>query len=187
MVVPMDHLLTAEEFEKFENPDPRNDWRYELVRGRVIRMAPPAFTHGSYALGLGTAIDQHVEANALGKAVVDAHFTIERGPDTCLVPDIAFVSTARLPEDPDRFYEGAADLAIEIKSPSDRERDVLEKVEHYLRTGTREVWVVRPKPRTLTIYQAGQESIVLTERDTVEGREVLPGFRYALKQLFDRV
>lgn len=47
MAVP-DRLVTAEELEHM----PDDDYRYELVRGRLIRMSPVGLPHGDVAAGV---------------------------------------------------------------------------------------------------------------------------------------
>src|SRR5438128_339171 len=57
-------------------------------------------------------------------------------------PDASFVSTGRFPNDrvPDDFATLAPDLAVEVVSPGDRPRHILDKVSEYLEAGTRLVW-----------------------------------------------
>ena len=62
---------------------------------------------------------------------------------------------------------------------------MLEKVDQYLANGARVVWVARPERRTVTIYRAGEPARVLTEDDDLEDRDLLPGFRYPLRRLFN--
>ena len=50
---------------------------------------------------------------------------------------------------------------------------------------TRRVGRPRPEKRTVTIYRAGETARVLTEDDDLEDRDLLPGFRYPLRRLFN--
>jgi hypothetical protein len=44
-------LVTAEEFARI----PDDDYHYELVEGRVVRLSPPGSRHGALATRVGVA------------------------------------------------------------------------------------------------------------------------------------
>ncbi|MCB0045151.1 MAG: hypothetical protein H6642_00850 [Caldilineaceae bacterium] len=44
--------------------------------------------------------------------------------------------------------------------------------------------IVEPQSRTVTVFRPDGSATVLQASDTLEGEEVLPGFRYALDRLF---
>ena len=48
--------------------------------------------------------------------------------------------------------EGAADLVIEILSKSTKKLDLTEKLPKYLKAGVKEVWIIDPKSRTISIH-----------------------------------
>jgi Uma2 family endonuclease len=182
-------LLTAEDLSAVPDPDlPHELWRGVLHR---VMHAKPA--HG-YAVALLTvAVWQHVYAHDLGKVFTESTgFILERNPDTVLCPDVAFVSKQRLPagELPWTLAEITPDLAIEVLSPGDRPGEVHAKVAEYLRLGVRRVWVFQLVKRRVQVHgsAAGPGSPITTtelaENDTLEGGDVLPGFRYPLADLF---
>ena len=78
----------------------------------------------------------------------------------------------------------APDLAVEVLSPTDRAREVREKVADWLRAGTRLVWVIDPATHSVTVYRSLDDFQQLSEGDTLEGGEVLPGFGCGIKDLF---
>jgi Uma2 family endonuclease len=49
----------------------------------------------------------------------------------------------------------APDLAVEVVSPSNRPRQMLDKAELYLISGTQLVWVVYPEERVVDVYKLG--------------------------------
>jgi Uma2 family endonuclease len=168
---------------------PGDGTRYELVKGELVKMSPTGGKHGILALRLGAALIQYVEANNLGEAFgAETGFVLTTEPDTVRAPDVAFVSRERIPpgDFPEKFWPGAPDLAAEVISPSDTLYDVDEKIEEYLKAGVKLIWIVNPKKRTVTIYQPDKEPQTLTEADTLDGRDVLPGFQYSLGRLFAR-
>ena len=161
--------------------------RYELDRGRLLTMTPAGGLHGLIASRLHVALATHVNEGRLGIVVsADTGFKLESNPDTVRAPDLAFIASDRIPMTgiPEGFWRGAPDLAVEVLSPSDRRSEVNEKIAQYLRLGVKQVWFVEPSPRRVTVHVPDQLPQVLHESDTLDGGELLPGFRYSLSNLF---
>lgn len=59
-----------------------------------------------------------------------------------------------------------------------------EKVHQWLTHGARMVWVVKPRRRTITVYRTPTAPVVLTGADTLDGADVLPGFRLDIGAVF---
>ncbi len=176
-------LFTAEELLHL----PTTGRRLELVKGKVYEMPPAGGRHGSVAMSIGSLLYAHVRANQLGRTfAAETGFTLRRNPDTVRAPDASFVAAGRLPEgDPPIVYiELAPDLAVEVVSPSDRSPEVRDKVEDWLRAGTRLVWVIYPATRSVTVYRSLDDIENLSEEDTLHGGEVVPGFICQIRDLF---
>lgn len=174
-------LLTAEDLWRM----PQNGRRYELVRGALVEMTPVGPTHATIARRLGGKLGDFTDAHQLGQTMVEAGFCLECQPDTVRAPDVSFLSKDKMPpEDHEGFVPGAPDLAVEVVSPGEKDADVQDKVMDYLAHGTRLVWVVRPRQRTVTVYRADGTARILRETDTLEGEAVVPGFELPLKLLF---
>lgn len=176
-------LVTAEEL--LDMPD--DGYRYELVRGELIKMAPAGAEHGGIAADVGASLHIHVKANGLGKVyATDTGFIIGTDPDHVRAPDVAFVRQERV-EAAGRvtgYFPGPPDLAIEVISPNDRYTEVEEKVEDLLAAGASLVILLNPRNRTATLRAAGQPPVILTEEDTLDGGEVVPGWRMPLREIF---
>ena len=187
--------LTADELLAWPE-DPAFPWRYELVEGRLVRMAPPGFEHGEVTQDLASALHAFSKAHKLG--VVTAAETGFRLPlpglgDTVFAPDIAFTSAARLVDQPARGSTGrrrylrvAPDLAVEIASPDQHRPEMAEKARKYLAGGVRLVWIVWPSAREIDVWRGGSDQPVatLSITDTLDGEDVLPGFSYRVADLF---
>jgi Uma2 family endonuclease len=99
-------------------------------------------------------------------------------------PDAAVVLRHRLAELPDSFVPMAPDLAVEVLSPSDRMADALAKVAMYLQAGTPLVWFVNPATRTVVVFRSETDPVMLSEGDTLDGGDVLPGFSVPVAEIF---
>lgn len=174
-------LITAEELLHL----PDDGYDYELVRGELIKMAPPGGEHGRIAVRLASRLDDHVTAHDLGAVMVESGYCLECRPDTVRGPDISFLAAERIPAEglPQGFIEGAPDLAVEIVSPNDA-AGVQAKVREYLEHGARLVWVVEPQTRTVTVYRSLSDIHILTADDILEGGDVVPDFTCRVRDMF---
>src|SRR6266508_4002470 len=104
-------VVTAEQLERM----PDDDYRYELVQGRLIRMSPVGALHGAVTAALLTMLRQHAKARNLGAVWTEVGFKLAVNPDTVRAPDVAFVCRDRVLRTgiPRGFWRGAPDLAIE--------------------------------------------------------------------------
>jgi Uma2 family endonuclease len=129
-------LLTAEQFA--ELPDPEDGTQQELVRGVVVTMPQPKRPHGYTCLQISGRLWQYCDTSGLGFAVSnDTGVITERGPDTVRGPDVAYWSFKQLPTVPESYPEIGPDLAVEVLSPSNRRKQVEEKIAEYLKVGTK--------------------------------------------------
>ena len=156
---------------------------YEYVKGELIPMPPTSGEHGKISINLILPLGVYVRENQLGDVYApDTGFQIG---DRVLMPDIAFVSTARMPEDLSTAFAIPPDLAVEVVSPSDAFRRVVEKAFAYLEAGTQMVWVIEPVSKTVRVYRSETNIKLLTRNDTLTGEDVVEGFSCQVAQLFE--
>jgi len=176
-------LMTADELLAL----PRDEFRYELVNGELKKMSPAGHYHGRVTIRLTLPIAQHVREHKLGEVyAAETGFKLGSNPDTVRAPDIAFIRQQRVAEvgETKGFWPGAPDLAVEVLSPDDTVAEVEEKVSEWLTAGTRQVWVVSAKLRTMTVYRSPIDVLVLTENDLLDGGDLFPDFQIAVKEIF---
>lgn len=177
-------LITAEEYLRMPDED---GFITELVKGRVIRMPPPGPLHGAVTIQVGSLLHQFVKAHGLGVVLAGSGFKLESDPDTVRGPDVSFIRRERIPVSglPVGYPPGAPDLAVEVLSPSNRRAAIASKIALYLELGTRLVWVLHPRSRTLTVHKPDRSRVVLAAEDEVTGEDVLPGFRCPIARFFE--
>ena len=177
-----ERLVTAEEFARI----PNDDYHYELVEGRVVRVIPPGSRHAVLATRIAVLLSQHTEAHSLGAVMTPAGFELARNPDTVREPDVAFVHSRRIPETgvPDGFWPGPPDLAVEIRSPGDRPSEISAKISDYLARGVRLVWVVDPKAKTVTTHVPQSPAVTLGMDDVLDAGDIVPGFACPVRRIF---
>jgi Uma2 family endonuclease len=134
----------------------------ESIRGRLEPKVSPKRTHSLLQLGIA----EQVRRWAAGRGEVGTEWRFYllsgAGKPSSLVPDVAYVSFERLPRDlPSDARERpriAPDIATEIVSAGDSKRTLEEKIDLYLRHGSRVVIVVDPRPRTVALHTPDGDS-----------------------------
>ena len=175
-------LMTADELLLM--PDDGN--RYELIRGKIKKMPLRGGFHGKQAGSIQGSLGTHARTNRLGVVyAAETGFLLETDPDLVLAPDVAFIRRERQHlGDTARYIPVAPDLAVEVISPSDRLTQVHEKALEWLAHGVRMVIVVNPRNRTVQVYRSPTDIATLTEADTLDGGDVVPGWRMAVADIF---
>jgi Uma2 family endonuclease len=175
-------MSRATEADLLRTPD--DGHKYELVDGEVRRMSPAGWRHGRVCLALGARLLAFVSERSLGQ-VADSSTGVRLPDGNVRSPDASFIAAGRLPEDAPTvgFSPVVPDLVVEVLSPDDHARMVLDKVGEYLESGVRLVWVIDPETRSATRYRSTTDVRPLAEDDDLDGEDVLPGFRCRLAEI----
>ncbi|MCZ6680053.1 MAG: Uma2 family endonuclease [Candidatus Poribacteria bacterium] len=159
----------------------------ELVKGEIIQIAPAGYVHGRLAHKLALFLGKYVQENGLGEmCAAKTGFYTARHPDSVRAADAAFIAKERIPQEPfDGYLEIVPDLTVEVISPNDRPREILEKVNECLQAGVKCIWVVYPKSREVYVYKANQPVEMLSDEDILTGDDVIPGFQCQVAEIFE--
>jgi Uma2 family endonuclease len=179
--VPVMPPMTADELLRTRLPDKH----VELVRGVLVVREPAGGRHGYVTARLTKRLMDIVEARGLGSVfAAETGFQLSADPDTVRAPDVAFVSSARLPDPELAGYPALApDLVVEVLSPGDRPGETLAKVGEWLTAGARLVWVVDPARRLARVYRQDGSETLVTEAESLDGEDVVPGFECRLGEI----
>jgi len=182
-------IVTAEQLWALSHSPDYANMRLELSNGRLIVMAPSGGDHGGKAFNFVLPIGNFVRQHRLGYVTIaEAGFILHTDPDgkdTVRAPDVGYVEKSRFPDGlPTTYIPGAPDLAVEVVSPTDSAAEIQEKVEAYLRYGTRMIIVAYPSTRSVVVHTP-TGSHTLTLDDTLDGAPVLPGFTLPIRDIFD--
>jgi Uma2 family endonuclease len=156
----------------------------ELVDGTLVEK-PMGFGESELTGAILTNLRNFVRTNRLGR-VGGADGGVKLEENRIRIPDVSFYRKGRLPKRSEcrAFAEVAPDLAVEVLSPSNTPAEMKLKRKHYFEAGVRLVWIVDPVKRTVDVYTSKTKYRTLTEEDTLDGGEVLPGFELPLRELF---
>lgn len=163
-------------------PDAR---RFELVDGELVERTM-SFHSGWVTSLLNEKLTAYVRANQLGAASSEASYQcFAEDPDRVRRPDISFIERSRLmPSLMSGHVPIPPDLAIEVASDNDTLFAVRRKIGEYLRAGVRLVWVVNPEEREVQVFRADGTYSLVHSGDSLDGENVVPGFRCPLAEIF---
>ena len=162
---------------------PRDGRKRELVDGEIRVMSPAGFRHCVVAINLAALLAAFVKEHGLGYvAGSQVGFWMPSG--NLRVPDLSFVAAHRFPHGvPEGFSPVVPDLAVEVLSPGDTQREILDKVGEYLASGVRLVWVVDPRARKAVAHRSLTDVREVAEDGDLDGEDVVPGFRCRLGEI----
>jgi Uma2 family endonuclease len=135
------------------------DYGDELINGTAYVREPPSpsQSHQWIVLELGRQAANALEDKPCHVYVAPFDVRLPKSSeedeqvDTVVQPDVLIVSDLKKVDA--RGVRGAPDWVAEVLSPSTARHDQTVKLSAYERAGVREVWLVDPDDRTLTIYQ----------------------------------
>jgi Uma2 family endonuclease len=167
----------------------RGDKLYELVDGTLVEK-PMGSPESYIAHELGRLLGNHVADHDLGymyttDALIELLPRLVRGPDVC------FTSwdkrSERTVPGNKQISDLTPDLVVEVLSPRNTRGEIARKLKEYFLAGVSLVWVIDPKTRAANVYTAPDARTVVPPTGTLDGGNVLPGFRLPLAKLFERL
>jgi Uma2 family endonuclease len=182
MVVEKTRTYTIAEYQQIQDLPENKDRLLELIEGEIVEKMP-GFIPSKIGLRIGRLIANHVDQHDLGY-ITGADGGYIMSDDTTFIPDVGFISKARLPEEPAREVLVPPDLAVEVKSPTDSKRELRKKAEKYIAFGTKIVWLVFPDEQVVEVYEGSEDVKTFGVGETLSGGAVLPGFELPVSEIF---
>lgn len=162
------------------------DITYELVDGEAKPKMSPKRYHSRITGVIYTLLTLWAENR--GEVGIEWAITLKRkGRDWVSVPDLLYVSYARIPHDviTDEACPIPPDLAIEIISPDQSFGDMSAKATDYLDAGVMRVWVVDARAKTVTIFYPDARPQTKSGVDSLED-SLLEGLQITPQQIFQQ-
>lgn len=173
--------LTLEEFARL----PEDGNKHELSEGELVVMPPVKSLHTLVAVAVLEVLQAYLRQHSFGRAMPEAGYVLSRDPLTVRQPDVSVLSQERIDATPeDGYFEGSPELAVEVISPSDSGQDLGIRVEQYLRFGSKQVWMVYPKSKSVHVFYAGGTGRILQGDAVLGGGDLLAGFSVKVAELF---
>jgi Uma2 family endonuclease len=160
---------------------------FELINGEIHEVTAPEVIH-NYIIGmLVRKVGRYLDDHDIGLVFGDnMSYTLSNGDE--LIPDASYVAHEKITYPLPKRFHFAPDFAVEVFSPSNSERELLEKAESYLQAGSKFVWISYPTKRVFDVCHLTEDGSLLVHKvdinGTLDGEDVLPGFKLAVKDVF---
>lgn len=159
----------------------------ELIDGVLVEKAM-GFQESLLATYLIRLLGSFVETRRLG-VVLSSDGMVRILPSQIRIPDVSYFSWDRLPgrKIPKvQVPRLAPDLAIEVLSPSNTEKEMDRKRADYFAGGTLEVWEVLIPTRDVTVYYP-DGTCKLFSGNSIITTALLPGMELAIAEMFAKL
>jgi Uma2 family endonuclease len=170
--------MSDEEFFRFcaANPDLRIE---RTAEGEIEIMPPTGFETSHRNAGLTAQLYNWARRDGRGK-VFDSNAEYILPSGAARSPDASWVLRSRLatltPEQKKKFPPLCPDFVVELRSPSDRLREVQAKMREWIDNGSKLGWLIDPTTRTVYVYRPGQTTERLVDPRRVEGEPPVDSF-----------
>ncbi len=159
----------------------------EFSDGTLEVLPMPTQWHQLIVLFLYRQLFQFVEPRRLGMVLV-APLRVKLWEGRIREPDVVFMLAEHKDRRGEKYWTGA-DLAIEVVSADDPQRDQATKRFEYARAGIREYWIVDPRHETIMVLTLAAGATEYTLAGTYHrGQQamsvLLEGFAVAVDEVF---
>jgi Uma2 family endonuclease len=173
----------------FELCQLNRDWRIEYTaQGELIVMPPTGGETGSQNAEITFQVQLWTRGNQTGIAF-DSSIGFKLPNGATRSPDAAWVRRSRLTgltkEQKQKFLPLCPDFAIELRSPTDNLRAVLDKMQEYLDNGAQLGWLLDPLTRRVHVYRPERPPEIVEAPSTVSADPLLPGFVLDLRKVWE--
>jgi Uma2 family endonuclease len=155
----------------------------ELVNGEVIVMSPSGYESDEVAIEMAAQLRNWVKPRKLGRVTGSSAGFILPNANT-RAPDVSFVLAERLRRSPRTFAELAPDLMVEVKSPTDSLTALRDKIDEFLKLGTRIGILVNPEEEWVEVRRLEQPPTKLHNGDILTVPDLLPGWEVKVEDLW---
>lgn len=188
--MPAMDLISLEEFLAL----PDDEFERELIRGelRERAMTRRNRSHARLEALLASLLHDWLKTQPEPRGDVfrgEVGCILRTDPPSSVGINVAYFSkdVADEPADQTTLLNGPPVLAIEILSPTDVLEEVDEKIDEYLATGVKLVWIVHPRRQTVTVYRLDADPELFNVQGTLRGDPFLPGLTMSVAEVFRRL
>jgi Uma2 family endonuclease len=157
----------------------------ELTDGHIEPLPMPTDLHQTVLQFMFTSFLAFM--TPMGGKVHFSGIRLQVRPGKYREPDILLLKSATDPRRRNRIWTGA-DLTLEVVSPDNPERDVVQKRHDYAEGKVPEYWIVNPQTETVTVLRLEGDAYVehgVFVRGQRATSVILPGFSVDINEVFD--
>lgn len=167
-----------------ENPDLRFETN---AKGQLIVMSPTGSESGEKNADLIYQVQSWNRQYRLGK-VFDSSTGFKLSNGAVRSPDVSWIALERWNSLSNLQKRGFApidpDFVIELLSPTDKIKELQQKMVQYISCGVKLGWLINPDEKQVEIYREGKNKEVLDNPRSLLGEAILPNLTVDLSEIF---
>lgn len=177
-------MVTVREFERFIIRSENTERLFELINGEIIEKVPKQL-HALIAALFASAFVTYFREHPIGWVFVEVRVKFPNTDINDLIPDVAAAleEGRTLAEEEPLTY--MPEVVVEIQSPDQSDKFMIDKANLYLAHGARIVIIVYASKRLIEVLRPDDRKLLI-ETDTLELDDLLPGFVVPVQELFPR-
>lgn len=178
--------LTDDQF--FRLCQDNRDLRFEMTaEGDIIIMNPTGTKTGDRNSELNFQLRLWTKQDGTGKCFDSSTaFTLPNGAKRS--PDASWIRRERFAaltsDQQEVFAPICPDFVVELRSKTDRLKNLQQKMHEYIDNGAQLGWLIDPLTRKVYVYRSHKEVDVLEHPASVSGEPTLPGFVLNLDEIW---
>jgi Uma2 family endonuclease len=164
-------------------------WRVERdANGELIVMTPTGSEGSGFETEITVELGIWARRDGRGRAFnSNAGFRLADG--SVRAADAHWLSLAKwnllTPEQRKGYAPVCPEFVIEVRSESDRLKELEAKMEMWMGNGVEVGWLIDPQERTVAIYRVGEEAERLVDPSSVQGTGPVRGFELVMGRIWD--
>jgi Uma2 family endonuclease len=176
--------ITLDEFRAIVDRSENAERRLELIDGEIVEKPVRKPIHDMVFHLIYMLLSRFLETNPIGQILAEVQFE-KPGANYAPIPDIAIVLHTQPAFDLHENIPYMPALAIEIQSPTQTDREMIQKAYLYLEHGGLMVWLFYPDRKLIEVLTPTERKL-LTVEQVLEDGDVLPGLNVKVAELFPR-
>jgi len=178
----IEQLVDVDAFEEFIARPENRHRLFELIDGRIFEKLPTQ-VHGSVTAYISYFLIGYVESGHPGRVGVEVRHRPARDFRNDRIPDVVLNQDVSSPMVDAGPVLGMPALAVEIKSPDDSLKEMVDAANYYLQNGCKMVWLIYPERQLIEVLTPDKRDFFGIE-DTLTGGDVLPGLEIPVRKVF---
>jgi prevent-host-death family protein len=183
-------------YEEYMELVESSDQRYELIDGEIYLLASPSFTHQVVVNEISWHFNNYFKGKTCRSLTAPLDIRLfgyatkfEEDPNV-VQPDVIVICDKDKVNEKDK-YEGIPTLVVEVLSPSTKAKDLVAKLNLYMKSGVMEYWIVNLENKSILQYSFSKERDIdypqsCQQGDTIQST-VFPGLGIALSDIFSEI
>ncbi|MCL4250136.1 MAG: Uma2 family endonuclease [Anaerolineae bacterium] len=159
----------------------------EFVDGMVFRPAPVTIEHQDMRFYLHALLDAYLALNPIG-FTRGLKFTMKLSEMIAREPDVFLILNENAHKMTQTYFDGAADLVIEVVQPGSESDIYGAKFVQYEKAGVQEYWIIDPTRRNAVFFRQVESGTFFRNTEDTGGNyttPLLPKFRLHVPTLWE--